>query len=139
MKKLLLLFSLVLILVTGCSNTVDFSVEYLGINTEDSTVKKWIESNGTASGIYLGKTKESKEGYKYYLYVNYANPAEQKSINSISVKSNGKESLLIDTKIRKSDQVDSEKLFCVSVIGSSLDYIVLNGEEIKTSSISNIE
>ncbi|QWU16653.1 hypothetical protein SAMN04487895_12357 [Paenibacillus sophorae] len=138
MKKLLSLFILISIFATGCSSIVNYSVKELDVRSADVNVKKWIESNGKANGIYIGRINESEEGNIYYLYVNYKNPVDKKSIDSVSIDSNGKKSILIDVKLRPSDQVN-EKLFCITVKDKSLEKIVLNGEDITTSSIPIIE
>jgi len=139
MKKLLFLFIFILIFVTGCSNIVNYSVDYLDVSSADANVKKWIENNGKANGIYLGRINESDEVNLYYLYVNYTNPVDKNSIDSVSINSNGKKSLLINTKLRSSDQAIDEKLFCITIKEKSLEKIVLNGQDIITSSIPIIK
>ncbi|MCL6605115.1 MAG: hypothetical protein K6T94_19800 [Paenibacillus sp.] len=140
MKKLLFLFIMILVIAAGCSNTVNYSVKYLDVSSADVNVKMWLENSDKANGIYLGKIDGSNEEYIYYLYVNNnTNPIDKNSIDSVSINSSGKKSLLINTTLKTSDLINDDKLFCITVKDKTLEKIVLNGEDISISSIPIIE
>ncbi|WP_221226889.1 hypothetical protein [Paenibacillus baekrokdamisoli] len=128
-----------MIFVTGCSNSQNISITYLDLKSADGNIQKWIEKNRKMNGIYLGKNITNNEGDIYYLYINYSIPVTKKfSINAVSIDSNSSSSININVRPRPSDQ-KSEKLFYIKVKESSLKKIILNGEDINTSSIASIQ
>ena len=140
MRKLKILLFLILIIVTGCSNSQNYSITYLDVKSADGNIQKWIEKNRKMNGIYLGKNITNNEEDIYYLYINYSNLVTNKysSINAVSINSNSSNSININVRPRPSDQ-KSEKIFYIEVKESSLKRIILNGEDINTSSIPSIQ
>lgn len=128
MKKYGILFVLSLLIITGCSNILDYSVKYIDIDSTDTKVKKWVEDNKKTDGIYIGKSDEDKN---YYLYVNY-------SYKEVTIKSREKDSLIIDVKTRKSVE-KGRVIFCITIGNKSFKKFILNDEEINTSEVSIIK
>lgn len=142
MRKLKILLLLIFIVVTGCSNSPNFSITNPDVKSADGNIQKWIEENRKKNGIYLGKNITNNEAVIYYLYINYSNPVTDKysSINAVSIDSNSGSSININVSPKPSDQKsESEEIFYIVVKESSFKKITLNGEEMKTSSIPSIQ
>ncbi|MEV5030257.1 hypothetical protein [Paenibacillus sp. LPE1-1-1.1] len=142
MRKLKVLLLLIFIIVTGCSNSQNFSITYSDVKSADGNIQKWMEKNRKKNGIYLGKNITNNQEEIYYLYINYSNPVADKysSINAVSMNSNSSSSININVSPKPSDQKsESEKIFYIAVKESSLKKINLNGEVMKTSSIPSIQ
>ncbi len=144
MKKIFI--SLIIIFaVSGCSfnSHVAISVKNLDVKSIDGNVKKWVDNNSAANGIYLAKTTGTEEGDIYYLYMNYKNTPENKyySCGLGSINSGENNGIEINTFSNMSDEKSdkiNEMLFCITAKDSNLKYIILNGEKIKESSIASI-
>ena len=134
------LLILVSLITVGCSNSPNYSIHHVDVKSADKSTEKWIEKNSKANGTYLGKTHISKKSYRYYLYINYTNPVnnEYYSANQVSMRSGGNHAMIINVKSTPSDE-KWEKIFYIDEKEQSLKKIVLNGEDIKTSSIPVIE
>lgn len=131
MKKSVVVSILFLLVLTGCSRIVNYSVQDININNyENEPIKKWVENNSRTKGVYLGKIDNDKVE-RYYLYVNY-------SFKEISIGSESKDSIIIDTKTRDIDE-KNEVLLCVTIKDASFKKFILNGQDIKSSAVSVIK
>ncbi|WP_419874233.1 hypothetical protein [Candidatus Pristimantibacillus sp. PTI5] len=98
MKKLKILLLLIFIIVTGCSNSQNFSITYSDVKSADGNIQKWIEKNRKKNGIYLGKNITNNEEEINCLYTNYSKLVTDKysSINAVSIDSNSGSSININ-------------------------------------------
>jgi len=134
-KHILILFLVLSMLLSGCSEKKSLKIEYLDIQETTEIIHTWVESKSTSNGFYIGNLEDENT---IYLYINYKNIENEIFYSVPKVEIHYSDHKLNVTATPRVSDTPYEKVFVIQAEKKKIQDIVLNQETLKITEIEKL-